>query len=291
MLALAAFVGVPLGQRLLAQCDSRAVSDPVDGGTGPELLTGYGQLSLGSAAFMSVGAFASYNLLVRVPALPLPAALLLGGVASAAGRCAVRVAEPAHQGFLSDRVDAGRAVFRGLAVYPRELVLHDNMSGVLSAPQLAIGRWPSTIRHRAICWCLAWHRAVRTGGEPRAQRTGAALDGGARHGYGGARDRHPDRAYQAARLCAQFFRAGHRRRCGPLRISARSNRTFSLNLSFQILFIIIIGGMGSIGGNFLGAAFVVLLPILLSNAGSELARIESAATSCRTCRRSCSAAS
>jgi ABC-type branched-subunit amino acid transport system permease subunit len=58
-----------------------------------------------------------------------------------------------------------------------------------------------------------------------------------------------------------------------LRISARSNRTASLNLSFQILFIIIIGGMGSIGGNFLGAAFVVLLPILLSNAGSELARI------------------
>jgi hypothetical protein len=56
----------------------------------------------------------------------------------------------------------------------------------------------------------------------------------------------------------------------------------------QILFIIIIGGMGSIGGNFLGAAFVVL-PILLSNAGSELARIGIGSASCRTCRRSCSA--
>lgn len=47
----------------------------------------------------------------------------------------------------------------------------------------------------------------------------------------------------------------------------------SLNLSYQILFIVIIGGMGSIGGNFLGAAFIVLLPILLSNAGSALAQV------------------
>ena len=48
---------------------------------------------------------------------------------------------------------------------------------------------------------------------------------------------------------------------------------FDLNLSFQVLFIIIIGGMGSIGGNFLGAAFIVLLPILLSNAAGTLASI------------------
>jgi len=48
---------------------------------------------------------------------------------------------------------------------------------------------------------------------------------------------------------------------------------FDLNLSFQILFIIIIGGMGSIGGNFLGAAFIVLLPILLSHAAGVLASI------------------
>jgi len=40
---------------------------------------------------------------------------------------------------------------------------------------------------------------------------------------------------------------------------------FDLNRSFQVLFIIIIGGMGSILGNFLGAAFIVLFPLLLSN--------------------------
>jgi branched-chain amino acid transport system permease protein len=38
---------------------------------------------------------------------------------------------------------------------------------------------------------------------------------------------------------------------------------FNLDLSFRILFMIIIGGVGSIMGSFLGAAFIVLLPILL----------------------------
>lgn len=38
---------------------------------------------------------------------------------------------------------------------------------------------------------------------------------------------------------------------------------FSLDLSFKILFMVIIGGVGSILGNFLGAAFILLLPILL----------------------------
>jgi branched-chain amino acid transport system permease protein len=36
-----------------------------------------------------------------------------------------------------------------------------------------------------------------------------------------------------------------------------------LTRSFQVLFIIIIGGLGSVSGAFLGAAFIVLLPVLL----------------------------
>src|SRR3974390_3821626 len=41
---------------------------------------------------------------------------------------------------------------------------------------------------------------------------------------------------------------------------------FNIDRSFQILFMIIIGGLGSILGSFLGAAFIVLLPIFLDNA-------------------------
>jgi branched-chain amino acid transport system permease protein len=39
---------------------------------------------------------------------------------------------------------------------------------------------------------------------------------------------------------------------------------YSLDLSFRILFMVIIGGLGSVMGSFLGAAFIVLLPVLLN---------------------------
>ncbi len=38
---------------------------------------------------------------------------------------------------------------------------------------------------------------------------------------------------------------------------------FSIDRSFQLLFMVIIGGLGSIMGSFFGAAFIVLLPIVL----------------------------
>src|SRR3982750_4469999 len=48
---------------------------------GLNILTGYaGQLSLGAAAFMAVGAFASYNFVLRVPGLPVLVAFALAGV-------------------------------------------------------------------------------------------------------------------------------------------------------------------------------------------------------------------
>ena len=56
----------------------------------------------------------------------------------------------------------------------------------------------------------------------------------------------------AGALCA-FALPRHRRAGG-----------FNLDLSFQILFMIIIGGVGTILGSFLGAAFITLLPIFLN---------------------------
>src|SRR5262249_501940 len=41
---------------------------------------------------------------------------------------------------------------------------------------------------------------------------------------------------------------------------------FDISISFLVLFMVIIGGPGSILGSFLGAAFIVLVPIVLSNA-------------------------
>jgi len=51
---------------------------------GLNILTGYaGQLSLGTAAFMAVGAFAAYNFMLRVPGIPVLVAFALAGVVAA----------------------------------------------------------------------------------------------------------------------------------------------------------------------------------------------------------------
>src|ERR1051326_2080461 len=51
---------------------------------GLNILTGYaGQLSLGTAAFMAVGAFAAYNFMLRIPGMPILLAFAGGGVISA----------------------------------------------------------------------------------------------------------------------------------------------------------------------------------------------------------------
>jgi branched-chain amino acid transport system permease protein len=41
-------------------------------------------------------------------------------------------------------------------------------------------------------------------------------------------------------------------------------QAFDLDRSLQILFMAIIGGLGSIMGSFLGAAFILLIPILMN---------------------------
>src|SRR4026207_1970288 len=54
---------------------------------GLNILTGYaGQLSLGTAAFMAVGAFMTYNFVLRLPWLGIiPSMILAGGGAAAGG--------------------------------------------------------------------------------------------------------------------------------------------------------------------------------------------------------------
>jgi len=49
-----------------------------------------------------------------------------------------------------------------------------------------------------------------------------------------------------------------------LRLGAWEPLAFDINRSFQLLFMVIIGGLGSLLGSFMGAAFIVLMPILLN---------------------------
>jgi branched-chain amino acid transport system permease protein len=51
-----------------------------------------------------------------------------------------------------------------------------------------------------------------------------------------------------------------------LYLGSAETLAFDINISFLVLFMVIIGGLGSILGSFLGAAFIVLAPIFLTNA-------------------------
>jgi len=55
-----------------------------------------------------------------------------------------------------------------------------------------------------------------------------------------------------------------------LRLGSWEPLAFDVNRSFQVLFMIIIGGLGTLLGSFLGAAFIVLVPIFLNQLPSWL---------------------
>jgi len=52
---------------------------------------------------------------------------------------------------------------------------------------------------------------------------------------------------------------------GFLHLGSWEPLAFDLNRSFQLLFMVIIGGLGSILGSFFGAAFIVLIPVALNH--------------------------
>src|SRR5512133_766035 len=86
LLIAAAFIVVPM---LSSEYLFRAILIPFLimslAALGVNVLVGYcGQISLGSGAFMAVGAYAAYNFFVRIPGIPLLLALVLGGLCATA---------------------------------------------------------------------------------------------------------------------------------------------------------------------------------------------------------------
>lgn len=237
-------------------------------GLGLNLLTGYaGQLSLGSAAFMAVGAFAAYNFELRVPGLPLLVSLALGGVV--AGLVALLFGLPSLRikGFYLIVSTLAAQFFVQWALTKFGWFSNDNASGVISAPKLEIlgadfaspaGRYLLTL---GVVVALFWlgHNLVRSelGRNWMAVRdmdTAAAVIG------------IPLLKTKLLAFALSGFFLGI---AGALwaftYLGTVEPHGFDLNRSFQVLFIVIIGGLGSILGNFLGAAFIVLFPLLLSN--------------------------
>ncbi len=242
-------------------------------GLGLNLLTGYtGQTSAGAAGFMAVGAFATYGFLLRLPELGLPVALLGGGLISAVVGFVFGLPSSRIKGFYLMVTTLAAQFFLEWLFVKFPWFYNYGSSGTISAPKLALfghdlntplGRYLLTLTTVLLLTWVAVNLVKSQIGRNwmaiRDMDTAAAVIG------------IPVVRYKHLAFAVSSFYLGI---AGALwafaYLGTASASSFDINRSFQILFIIIIGGMGSIAGNFVGAAFVSLLPILLSHAGQAL---------------------
>ncbi|WP_118185064.1 branched-chain amino acid ABC transporter permease [Paraburkholderia phosphatilytica] len=241
---------------------------------GLNLVTGYaGQISLGSAAFMAVGAYATYNLVVRIPALPLPIALLGGGLVAGATGALFGITALRIKGFYLIVSTLAAQFFVEWLFTRVSWFSNDDTSGVLVAPRLAIGHWTIDTPASRYLFALGtvtllYVFAARVVRSELGRRWMAVRDMDTAASVIGI----PVAGSRLLAFAVSSFVTGI---AGALWAFAYLGTVephgFDLDLSFQVLFIVIIGGMGSVVGNLLGAAFMVLLPILLSNAAGAFA--------------------
>lgn len=237
-------------------------------GLGLNLLTGFaGQASLGTGAFMSVGAFATYNILLRAPELPLPVSLVIGGLFAAAAGVVFGLPSLRIKGFYLTASTLAAQFFLPWLFNQYGWFSNYTTSGSISAPKLEflgadlstpIGRYMLTLTSVVILAWLSWNLVTSQAGRNwmaiRDMDTAAAVAG------------IPIAFNKLASFAISSFIIGI---AGALwafaYLGTVDARSFDLDRSFTVLFIIIIGGMGSISGAFIGSAFVILVPILISN--------------------------
>jgi branched-chain amino acid transport system permease protein len=242
-------------------------------GLGLNILTGFaGQLSLGSAAFMAVGAFAAYNFQLRVPGLPLLASFALGGLAASLVGIAFGLPSLRIKGFYLIVSTLAAQFFVQWALTKFSWFSNDNPSGVISAPRLIVaghdfsspsGRYWLTLGVVASL-TLAARNLLRS---PTGRRFMAVRDMETAARVTGV---PVFRTKLLAFAVSSFY-------CGVAGVlwafcylGTVEPHGLDLTRSFQVLFIIIIGGLGSVLGAFLGAAFIVLLPVLLDHVARGL---------------------
>jgi branched-chain amino acid transport system permease protein len=240
---------------------------------GLNLLTGYaGQLSLGSAAFMAVGAFAAYNFNLRVPGLPLPVSIVLAGLAATAVGVVFGLPSLRLRGFYLAVSTLAAQFFVQWALTKFGWFSNHNASGVIDAPPLAVAgvvfgtpalRYLFALTIVAVLTALVW-RLVNT---PTGHHFVAIRD----HELAARVTGVPVLRTKLLAFAVSSFVIGVAGVLwGFVYLRTVEPAGFNLDRSFQILFIVIIGGLATIRGAFLGAALIVVFPLLLSRAGSFL---------------------
>ncbi|HRH05173.1 MAG TPA: branched-chain amino acid ABC transporter permease [Burkholderiaceae bacterium] len=234
---------------------------------GVNILVGYcGQISLGSGAFMAVGAYAAFNFFVRIPGMPLIPALILGGLCSTAFGILFGLPSLRVKGLYLAVATLAAQFFSDWMFLRIKWFTNDSPSGSVSVSNLQVFGFGIESPVAKYLFCLATltvlalmaKNLVRSaiGREWMAIRdmdVAAAVIG-----------IRPMFAKLSAFAVSSFIIGVAGALWGFVYLGSWEPAAFSVDMSFRLLFMVIIGGMGSIMGSFFGAAFIVLLPIFLS---------------------------
>lgn len=240
---------------------------------GLNVLTGYaGQISLGSAAFMAVGAFAAFNLQIRVPEVPFLIAFIWGGICAAGVGILFGLPSLRIKGFYLAVATLAAQFFIEWLFTHFDWFTNYSTSGVITAPPMqlmgvAIDS-PLSKYFVVLCIVVTCAFGIRNLARSEIGRAFMAV-------------RDMDIAAEAiginlmkTKLLAFGISSFLCGLAGALWayavLGTVEPQAFDIMRSFEILFMIVIGGLGSVSGAFLGAGFMVLLPILLNNVGGLL---------------------
>ena len=243
---------------------------------GLNILTGYaGQLSLGSAAFMAVGAYAAYNFQLRIDGMPILLSFLGGGLAAAAVGVLFGLPSLRIKGFYLAVATLAAQFFVVWVLTKFAWFSNNSSSGVISAQKLTMFGFDINSPVRKYLFVLAIVSVMALAAKNLVRSaTGRA--------WMAVRDMDvaaevigiPLMKTKLLAFAVSSFYCGV---AGALYafcyLGSVEPDGFSLDLSFRILFMIIVGGVGSILGAFLGSAFILLLPILLDNLLPPLASL------------------
>ncbi len=268
------FVGVPLvaGQYLYTEVLIPVLILSI-AALGLNILTGYcGQLSLGSGGFMAVGAYAAYNLALRLPETNIILVFLFAGFMAMLVGILFGLPSLRIKGFYLAVATLAAQFFIEWAFARVKWFTNYAPSGSVAVSRIDLFGYPIDTPGKtyllvlAIAVVLAF--AAKNLVRGRLGRTWMAIrDMDIAAEIIGIRPLH---AKLSAFAVSSFYIGVAGALWGFLRLGSWEPLAFDVNRSFQVLFMIIIGGLGTILGSFLGAAFIVLIPIALNQLPSWL---------------------
>lgn len=234
---------------------------------GLNILTGYcGQVSLGTGGFMAVGAYAAYNLALRLPETNIILVFLFAGAMSMLVGILFGLPSLRIKGFYLAVATLASQFFLEWAFARVKWFTNYASSGSVAVSRIELFGYPIDTPGKTYVFVLAivvvLAFAAKNLVRGRLGRSWMAMrDMDIAAEIIGIRPLH---AKLTAFAVSSFYIGVAGALWGFLRLGSWEPLAFDVNRSFQVLFMIIIGGLGSILGSFLGAAFIVLTPILLN---------------------------